>query len=166
MLSPELEHIRYEVERLTRGWAESDWNHALPGKWTSAQILEHLRLTFTGTSKGILNVMKAGKPLGSKPTLADRFRTLWVAKLGRMPSGRISPQHAVPKNGLDKDSLQRFYDALVAMDASLADAERRFGGSVKLLDHPFLGPLSAKEWRQFHRSHAKHHVKQIARRMQ
>lgn len=163
-MSPELEHIRSEVERLTLAWTESDWDCALPGKWTSAEILEHLRLTFTGTSKGILKVMEAGRPLGSKPTLADRLRTFWVAKLGFMPSGRTAPKHTVPKNGLDKDSLQRFYDALVAVDATLADAGRRFGGNVKLLDHPFLGPLSAKEWRQFHRAHAKHHLKQIAKR--
>ena len=162
-MSPELEHIRCEVERLTLGWSESDWHRALPGKWTSAQILEHLRLTFTGTSKGILNVMETGRPLGSKPTLPDRLRTFWVAKLGLMPSGRSAPKQSVPKDGFEDNSLRRFYDALVAVDATLADAERRFGGTVKLLDHPILGPLSAQEWRQFHRVHAKHHLKQIAK---
>jgi len=162
-LSPELEHIRCEVERLTLGWSESDWQRALPGKWTSAQVLEHLRLTFIGTSKGILNVMQTGRPLGSKPTLPDRLRTFWVAKLGLMPSGRTAPKLAVPKDGFEDDSLRRFYDALVAVDATLADAERRFGRSVKLLDHPVLGPLSAKEWRQFHRTHAKHHLRQLAK---
>ncbi len=162
-MSPELEHIRCEVERLTRGWSESDWQCAPPGKWTSAQILEHLRLTFTVTSKGILNTMETGRPLGSKPTLPDRLRTFWVAKLGLMPSGRTAPKQTVPQDGLEDHSLRRFYDALVAMDATLADAERRFGGRVKLLDHPVLGPLSAGEWRQFHRTHAKHHLRQVAK---
>jgi len=86
-----------------------------------------------------------------------------VAKLGLMPSGRTAPKLAVPKDGFEDDSLRRFYDALVAVDATLADAERRFGRSVKLLDHPVLGPLSAKEWRQFHRTHAKHHLRQLAK---
>ncbi len=162
-MSPELEHIRCEVERLTLGWSESDWHRALPDKWTSAQILEHLRLSFTGTSKGILNVMETGRPLGSKPTLPDRLRTFWVATLGLMPSGRSAPKQTIPKDSLEGYSLRRFYDALVAVDATLADAERRFGGSVKLLDHPILGPLNAKEWRQLHRTHAKHHLKQIAK---
>jgi len=163
-LSPELEHIRQEVERLTRGWSEADWHHAAPGNWTYGQILEHLRLAFVGTTKGILKVMEGGRPLGGKPTLKDRMQTFWVTKLGRMPSGRVSPEQTVPKEGLAAGSLRRFYDALVAMDATLADAERRFGGRVKLLDHPILGPLSAKDWRRFHRTHAKHHLKQIARR--
>ncbi len=162
-MSPDLEHIRCEVERLTLGWSEPDWQRALPGKWTSAQILEHLRLTFTGTSKGILSVMEIGRPLGGRPTLPDRLRTFWVAKLGLMPSGRSAPKQTIPQDGFEGNSLRRFYDALVAVDATLADAERRFGGSVKLLDHPVLGPLSAKEWRQFHRTHAKHHLKLLAK---
>jgi hypothetical protein len=162
-LSPELEHIRREVEKLTRDWSDADWHRALAGKWTSGQILEHLLLSFTGTTKGIRSVMDAGRPLGGKPTVRDRMRTLAVAKFSVMPSGRESPHMAIPNDGLDRDSLRRFYDALVAMDATLSDAERRFGSSVKLLDHPVLGPLSVKDWRRFHRTHANHHLKQIAR---
>ncbi|HKD85595.1 MAG TPA: DUF1569 domain-containing protein [Terriglobales bacterium] len=162
-MSPELEQIRREVERLTGGWSESDWHLALDGKWSSGQILEHLLLSFKGTTKGVLKAMEAGRPLGGKPTLRDWMATLYVAKLGLMPAGRRSPEIAVPQHGLDADSLRRFYDALVALDATLADAERRFGSQVKLLDHPILGPLSSRDWRRFHQTHAKHHLKQIAR---
>src|SRR5579863_10076581 len=96
------------------------------------------------------NAMERGRPLGSKPTLAQGVKTFWVTKLGLIPSGRVAPSHTTPKSGLPLDSLRRLYDDLVAMDATLADAERRFGSRVKLLDHPFLGPLKAKEWRQLH----------------
>ena len=164
-MSPELEHIRQEVERLTRDWSEEDWHRALAGKWTSGQILEHLLLAFKGTTNGVRKVMEAGRPLGGKPTLRDRVRTLYVAKLGMMPSGNTSPAAVAPKDGLDMESLRRFYDALVALDSTLADAERRFGGNAKLLDHPILGPLSTKDWRRFHRTHASHHLKQIARNL-
>lgn len=162
-MSPELEQIRREVERLTHGWSESDWQRALDGKWSSGQILEHLLLSFKGTTKGVLKAMEAGRPLGGKPTLRDRMRTLYVAKLGRMPSGRQAPDAATPGDGLEGGTLRRFYDALVALDATLADAERRFGSKVKLLDHPQLGPLSTKDWRRFHQTHAQHHLKQLAK---
>ncbi len=161
-MSPELEQIRREVERLTRGWSEAAWHHAPPGKWSCAQILEHLLLSYTGTTKGILNVMQVGRPLGSRPTLPDRVRTLWATKLRLVPSGRMSPRNVAAKGGLEIASLRKFFDALVAMDATLADAERRFGSRVKLLDHPFVGPLNVKEWRQIHRIHTNHHMKQIA----
>lgn len=164
-MSPELEHIRREVERLTRQASESTWHQAPPGKWSCALIFEHLLLSYTGTANGVLNVMKTGRPLGSKATLPDRVKTLCVTKLGLMPSGRVAPAPTTPKCGLALSSLRGFYDALVAMDATLADAERRFGSDVKLLHHPFLGPLNAKEWRQFHRAHAQHHLKQAAERL-
>ncbi len=151
------------MEKLTRDWSEADWHRALDGKWSSGQILEHLLLTFKGTTKGVRNVMEAGRPLGGKPTLRDRVRTIYVSKLGMMPSGNLSPEAVVPKDGLDMETVRRFYDALVALDSTLADAERRFGRNAKLLDHPSLGPLSTKDWRRFHRTHASHHLKQIAK---
>jgi hypothetical protein len=148
-LSPELEHIRCEVERLTLGWSESDWQRALPGKWTSAQILEHLRLTFTGTSKGILSVMEIGRPLGGKPTLPDRLRTFWVAKLGLMPSGRSAPKQTIPQDGFEGNSLRRFYDALVAVDATLADAERRSAAASNCSIILSLDPSAPKNGASF-----------------
>jgi hypothetical protein len=163
-VSPELEHIRREIERIAGGMPAERWRHAPPGKWNCAQILEHLRLSYTATTKGILEAMEIGKPLGGKPTLRDRISTFYVAGLGLFPEGRISPKQTVPKEGAGVESLRQFNDALVAMDATLADAERRFGAGVRLLDHPVIGPLTAQQWRRFHRTHARHHLKQIAQR--
>ena len=161
-MSPELEYVRNAVERTTRDWHEDAWHQAPPGKWSCAEILEHLMLSFDGTTKGLTNAMRSGRPLGSKPTLPDRIKAFVVTKLGILPEGRKSPQTAMPSGGLDMHAMRRFYDALVAMDATLTDAERRFGRNVKLLDHPVLGPLTAKEWRQFHRVHSKLHLRQMA----
>jgi Protein of unknown function (DUF1569) len=164
-VSPELEEIRCEAERLTSEMSQADWQHASPGKWSCAQIFEHLLLSYTATTKGTLKAMELGKPLGGRPTLRDRISTFYVARLGLMPSGRAAPQQTTPKDGAGLESLGQFNDALVAMDATLADAEKRFGSKVKLLDHPILGPLTANEWRRLHRTHARHHLKQIARRV-
>lgn len=162
---PELEQIRREAERLTREMSKEDWHHAPAGKWSCAQIFEHLLLTYTATTKGALQAMEVGKPLGGKPTLRDRVSTFYVAGLGLLPAGRTAPKHTTPKDRTGLDSLRDFNDALVAMDATLSDAEKRFGSSVKLLDHPILGPLTAREWRRFHRTHARHHLKQVAQRV-
>jgi hypothetical protein len=118
-------------------------------------------LSYTGTTRGLLNAMRSGRPLASRQVWPDRVRTFAVIKLGYFPSGRTAPRYMTPKDGLDVISLRGFYDALVAMDATLADAERRFGERVKLLDHHVLGPLDAHEWRRFHQVHSKHHLKQM-----
>ena len=151
------------MERLTRGWSEPEWHKGPVGKWTSGQILEHLRLTFTGTTKGLVKVMDAGRPLARKPNFRERLAAFVVTRLGVMPSGRTSPRNIAPQDSLEGDSIRRFYDALVAMDATISDAERRFGREIPLLEHPFLGPLTARQWRQFHRTHAHHHLRQMAR---
>lgn len=160
-MSPELEQIRREVEAMTHDWSEVHWHRALPGKWTSAQIFEHLLLTYTGTTKGLRRALDSGHVTHRKPTAVDRVRKFFVTKLGYMPSGKVAFKQILPNDGLSPESMRRFYDALVAMNSTLNDAERRFGKGALLLDHPFLGPLNAQEWRRFHRTHTRHHLKQI-----
>jgi hypothetical protein len=164
-VSPELEQIRREVERVTSAMSRDDWRYAPPGKWSCAQILEHLLLSYTATTKGTQTALQTGKPLGGQPRLRDRLATFYVARLGLLPAGQTAPRQSIPNNGFGVESLRQFNDALVAMDATLADAEKRFGSAVKILDHPILGPLNARDWRRVHRTHAKHHLKQIETRM-
>jgi Protein of unknown function (DUF1569) len=164
-VSPELEQIRREVERVTGAMSQDDWRYAPPGKWSCAQILEHLLLSYAATTKGTQTAMQAGRPLGGEPSLKDRLATFYVARLGFLPSGRSAPKQTTPQNDFGVESLRQFNDALVAMDATLTDAEKRFGSGVRILDHPILGPLNAKDWRRVHRTHAKHHLKQIEKQV-
>lgn len=161
VVSPELEHIRREVERITSTMSPHDWRYAPPGKWSCAQILEHLLLSYTATIQGTQAALQNGKPLGGHPTLKDKLATFYVARMGIVPSGRRAPKASYPAHGSGVESLRQFNDALVAMDAALTNAEKRFGRVAKILDHPILGPMNTKEWRRFHRAHAAHHLKQI-----
>jgi hypothetical protein len=129
------------------------------------QILEHLVLSYTATTKGLLRTMEAGHPELSRRTLRHRMRSMYVLGIGKFPSGVEAPRHTVPGTGLGNDPLRRFNDALVAMDASLADVERRFGPRTRILTHPILGPLTARQWRRFHEVHGRHHLKQVAARL-
>lgn len=160
-MTPHLEHIRHEIDRVTSCLSKEAWLRAPNGKWNSALILEHLLLSYTGTTRGLLKTMQGGQPLCAKPTLRDRVLQLFVIKLGFFPSGRPAPKQTTPKGAIAAGAVQAFQDALVAMDASLGDAEKRFGSRVKILDHPVLGPLTVEEWRRFHRTHAMHHLTQI-----
>lgn len=161
ILSPELEKIRCEFERVTRNFSGEDWLRAPEGKWSSALILEHVLLSYLSTTLGLLRAIHGGKPSERKATLRERIATLMVVGLGLFPPGRSAPKQAFPKGTLPPGSLQKVEQALAAMDTRLAAAEARFGPKVKVLDHPALGPLTTQEWRRFHRTHALHHLKQI-----
>lgn len=133
------------------------------GKWSVAEILEHLYLTYTGTIKGFEKCLAAGKPLARIPTLQDRVRTTVVVKFGYMPEGRKAPQNAVPRGLAAERVLAEVAEKIAAMDTIITEAESKFGCGCRVLDHPILGPLQAREWRKFHWIHGRHHLKQMQR---
>jgi len=135
----------------------------LPGKWCAAEVLEHLYLTYTGTITGFERVLRKGKPLATRASIAQRVLTFVVVGLGHMPAGRKAPAIVLPK-GLPAEKVRNEIGAkIVAMDAIIAQCEGRFGRQVKVLDHPILGPLSATQFRELHLVHGLHHLKQLLR---
>lgn len=163
-MSPEFEQIRSEFDRVIAGFTEEDWLRAPGGKWNSILIAEHLALAYAGTTLGLLKMLHSGAPSATKVTLRHRIATFMVAGLGFLPSGRQAPREATPKGKLTPNSMHRLAKALLTLDVRLAQAEKRFGAGTKVLDHPALGPLTAQEWRRFHRTHSRHHLKQIKQR--
>ena len=97
--------------------------------------------------------------------MKDKLATFYVARMGFLPSGRKAPKASHPAHGLGVVSLRQFNDALVAMDATLKNAEKRFGSVAKIFDHPVLGPMNTRDWRRFHRTHATPYLKEITKRL-
>ena len=133
------------------------------GKWSAAEILEHLYLTYTGTIKGFERCLEAGKPLARVPSWKDRALTCVVCGLGHMPDGRKAPKSSTPRGFPAAQVRDEIAGKIVAMHAIIAQAEEKYGRKARLLDHPVLGPLRGPEWRKFHWVHGMHHVRQIER---
>ena len=123
-------------------------------------------LSYTATTKGLLRTMESGELDRSGPSAGQYLRRFYVLRVGRFPRGVESPKQTRPKSSLADEPLRPFNDALVAMDAMLADAEKRFGAKTRVLRHPILGPLTAQQWRKFHKVHGCHHLKQVVERSQ
>ena len=158
-----LEKLKENLESAVAGMSSEQLSWHPPGKWCAAEVLEHLYLTYAGTLDGFKRVMKSGKPLASRASMAQRALTFVVVGLGHMPAGRKSPAIAHPR-GLPREQVRNEIGVkLVAMDAIIAQCESRFGRRVKLLDHPILGPLTAAQWRKLHLVHGRHHQKQLLR---
>ena len=126
-------------------------------------MLEHLYLTYTGTAKGFERCLEEGKPLASSPTMKQRFRTAVVTGAGYFPTGREAPKVSRPKGTPADKVIADIGPQIAAMDEAIAKCEACHGKSTRLLDHPVLGPLTARQWRKFHWVHGRHHVKQILR---
>jgi uncharacterized protein DUF1569 len=158
-----LEKLKEDLESAVEGMSSEQWSWHPPGKWCAAEVLEHLYLTYTETIKGIERVMASGRRLASRASMEQRVLTFVVVGLGHMPAGRTAPTFVQPK-GLPAEQVRNeIGEKIAAMDAIIAQCEARFGGQVKLLDHPILGPLTATQVRKLHLVHGRHHQKQLLR---
>ena len=160
-----LERLRQELEEATGSASATDLGRAPVGKWSPAQILEHLLLTYKSTNRGLEKCLEQGASLANRATLKDRMATMLVVNLGYIPRGRKAPERAMPQGMSPDDVQQALVPALEKMAATLDDCERRFGVDAKIMDHPFLGPLTANQWRKFHWVHGRHHARQIRERI-
>lgn len=162
-MDPRLNRLQVEIATVLTGLSPKQLCAHPPGKWCVTEILEHLYLTYTGTTKGFERVLKAGTPKVTPPTLKQRSAVLLVLGFSFLPSGREAPAMARPR-GLAPGTVQKEIGSKIAeMDAILAACEGKFGANTKVLDHPILGPLTIGQWRKFHLVHGRHHLKQIQR---
>jgi Protein of unknown function (DUF1569) len=158
-----LQRLQHELTSCITGLSAEQLAWHDPEKWSVAEILEHLYLTYTGTTRGFTRVIQAGKSLATKVTLKHRLRSLVVIGFGHMPEGRKSPSVALPR-GISADKvIHDIAPKLAEMDELMTRCAASFGPRAKLLDHPILGPFSVNQWCKFHLVHGMLHVKQIHR---
>ena len=158
-----LQQLQNAIASASRGMSVEELARHPEGKWSAAEVLEHLYLTYTGTIKGCERCLQAGRPLARIPTWRDRARTTVVVGLGFLPGGRKAPERTTPRGMPAEQVTSAVGPMLVAMDEAIARCEAKFGKRTKLMDHLILGPLTARQWRKFHWVHGRHHVKQIWR---
>ena len=156
-----LQRLRDAIADATRGMDAAQLTQHPEGKWSAAEILEHLDSTYKTTVPHLQKCLDAGQPSPGRASMAQRLAVAVVVGLGYMPRGRKAPAYAVPK-GLPPDEVLYSVPLHIAeMDRVLAECERRFGAACKLGNHFVLGPLTAQQWRKFHWVHTRHHLKQI-----
>ena len=132
------------------------------GKWCAAEVLEHLYLTYTGTTKGFSRVLEAQKAVTKPATWIQRRNLVVTLGFSYLPSGREAPSFARPRGLACEKVLAEIASKITEMDEMIGRCEEKLGNG-KLLDHPILGPLTGAQWRKFHLVHGRHHMKQIQR---
>jgi hypothetical protein len=156
-----LDKLRETLGAAVEGMSSEQWSWHLPGKWSAAEVLEHLYLSYVGTINGFERVMGNGKPLATRASMRQRALTLVCLGMSHIPAGLKAPPIVQPK-GLPVEKVRNeIGEKMLAMDAIIAQCEVRFGRRVHVLDHPILGPLNATQWRKLHLVHGRHHLKQL-----
>lgn len=162
-MNQNLRQLQSEVAAAIANLSAGDWARHPLGKWTAAEIVEHLYLTYTGTIKGFDRMLESGGPHTTPASLRQRVGKLLVLGFGYLPPGREAPKMSRPKGLPQEKVLAEIAPKIAEMDEFIANCEQKFGAGTKLLDHVILGPLTGAQWRKFHLVHGRHHLKQIRR---
>ena len=80
-----------------RGMSTEELSRHPPGKWSAAEILEHLNLSYVGTIKNLERCLASGQPRASSDRGKMRWPRLIVTRLGYFPKGRQSPDFVRPR---------------------------------------------------------------------
>jgi len=67
-----------------------------PGKWSAAEILEHLGKTYSATAYILRRCLDDGAPKAKPDTLSQRLFARVVVQFGYLPSGRRAPEFTMP----------------------------------------------------------------------
>ena len=149
--------------QVTQGMEPAALTRHPVGKWSAAEIVEHLSRTYSATSHVLEQCLEAGRPTTSPATLYQHVATFFVTRLNYLPAGRPAPSFAVPKGIAPDQALPDALAHLERMDDLIAQSEARYGSALPIASHFILGPLKPDQWRKFHWVHARHHVRQIER---
>ena len=147
------------------GQPETSWQRAPTGKWTPAQIVEHLALALE-LSAATFGARRAKEPMARRPTtLREMVGKVFTFGLGWFPPGRKAPERTTPAPRVDGHAAEAHVRAALAawekLERELLPARRR----DLFVKHPRLGDLTFEEWGRFHLVHTRHHARQIRARL-
>lgn len=147
------------------GRPETAWQQAPPGKWTPAQIVEHLALALE-MSATTFAARRSKEPMVRRgTTFREKIGKVFTFSLGGFPPGLRAPERTTPPPRVDGHAAEAHFRAALseweAVERDLLPARR----SDLFVKHPRLGDLTLEEWARFHDVHARHHARQIRARL-
>src|SRR5713101_746483 len=92
-----LAHLHRILASAIRGMNPDQITRHPQGKWSPAEIFEHLNLTYAGTIKGLQRCLQSGTTSASSDRGRMRWQRLIVIQVGYFPPGRKSPQRVLPR---------------------------------------------------------------------
>ncbi|HWC75082.1 MAG TPA: DUF1569 domain-containing protein [Gemmatimonadales bacterium] len=148
-----------------RDRSDSEWERGPVGRWTPAQIVEHLALGLNMSAETFHKRVHHAPMSRRRRTPAEQVAWFLIFGLHWFPPGRKAPERTIPAPDVSRSKAEAHFLTGIELwdqvDRALLP-ERRADLFVK---HPRLGDLTIEEWMRFHVIHARHHARQIRRRL-
>ena len=131
------------------------------GRWSAADILEHLTLAFRLNAAALEKALASGELRARPPGLAQKLLRTLVTDIGYFPRAE-APATTQPSGSIAAEhSVAAIREALMSLDDALTRAAARFGADVAVVNHPYFSGMSVRQWRKFHWRHTVHHMRQV-----
>src|SRR5260370_24084687 len=157
----ECETVRAAIEQATAGMSTDELVWHPEGKWSSAEVLEHLALSYSGTAKGMRGVLQSDAPKVRPATLKERFSVLVLFGLGYFPEGRKAPKQVTPRVANPAHILNDIQANLCEQDTGISACEQRSGSKAIVLAHLLLGPINLCQCRKVDPIHSMYQMQRI-----
>lgn len=160
-----LAEVRALVLEPLQGRSDGEWERGPAGKWTPAQIVEHLAIGMVGSALKFQE-RRDRPPMTRRPRrLIERIASAAILGVGWYPQGFKAPEGTVPAAQITRAAAEaHFRDGIAQWEALERDLLPRRPRDL-FLRHPRLGDLTIPEWIRFHIIHARHHARQIRQRI-
>jgi hypothetical protein len=143
-LYEEMEKVREETLSVLSGLTEEEFSRPVGGEWSAAQILAHILMAETGTSKVIRRSIKLAG--GKLPPYPSDDSGICLRKLERPPGAYHAPEAAQPGTPPGKEELlkraREAREQTAVSLAMLASVDPR----AATFPHPLFGDLDLYEW--------------------
>jgi hypothetical protein len=140
----EMEKIREETLSALSGLTAEEFSRNVGGEWSAAQILHHILMAETGTSKVIRKSIKLAA--GTLPPYPADDSGLEVRKLPKPAGAYEAPESIRPETPPAKDDLLRLAretrEQTVASFAMLATVDPK----AATFPHPLFADINLYEW--------------------
>jgi hypothetical protein len=139
-----------------------NWNHAMhAGKWSPAEIVEHVRLSFVALRDSVQGGPKRPPVLtGWKAAIARWFFMPKILRTGRFPRGARAPRETRPRipSASREEGVAGVRTTARDLEAALrSDSDP---ASHQIL-HPYFGPIPLPTALHLLAQYTRHHRKQL-----
>ena len=136
-----LERLRQAIASATSGMSSEELTRQPEGKWSAAEVLEHLYLTYTGTQKAFERCLQGRESRWAALPLSNKgWRPSAVTQFGYFPEGRKSPDQVLPRGMSPEKVVADIGPQIDAMDKIIAQCEERYGSRAESPGPPCPGP--------------------------
>ena len=133
-----------------------------PGRWSVAEVLEHLALVDRLFAERIGGkIIAARAALGAETSAHTPLPAETAARMASRAKSRSAPEQVVPGGRMDAaEALGALRDAHAGFRAMLSSGDG-LALSAVTYDHPFFGTLNAYQWAELMAGHELRHAEQI-----